>query len=142
MSPAAARFFKIGLTLSILIGMASACALVWAATRAPGVLDEGLPIGNKRLCAYRRGGDFRITTEKIVVEVFLSPPASPAALRQAAAWNEAWGNPQHRLNVPVFSLSLWWPLALSAILSSIWLVRRHRQHNAVGFPVVTVRQAT
>ena len=142
MSPTATRFLNLGVTLSIVIGMASACAAVWAATRAPGVLDEGLPIGNKRLSAYRRGADFRITTEKIMVEVFLSPGATPDALREAAAYNEAWGHPQHWLNVPVFSLSLWWPVALSGVLPGIWFVRRRRQRNAVGFPVVAIRQAT
>src|SRR5688572_9265839 len=116
MSPAATRLFKIGLMVSIVIGIASACAVVWAGTRTPGVLDDGLPIGNKRVSAYRRGPDFRITTEKIVVEIFLSPPATPDAVLRAAAWNAAWGHPQHWLNIPVFSLSLWWPLALSGIL--------------------------
>ena len=141
MSPAATRWFKLGLALSIVIGAASVCAAGWAATRAPGVLDEGLPIGNKRLSAYRRGADLRITTEKIMVEIFLTPGASPEALRQAADYNQAWGRPQHWLNVPVFSLSLWWPIAFSAVLPGIWLVRARRRGGA-GFPVVPVRQAT
>jgi hypothetical protein len=145
MSPTATRFFKLGLALSIIVGMASMCGAVWAVTRSSVTIlsDEGLPIGNRRLSAYRRGADLRITTsEKMTVEVFLSPPASPDAIRKARAWNEAWGHPQHWLNVPAFSLSLWWPLALSGVLPGVWLARRRRRHAVVGFPIVASPRVT
>lgn len=142
MSHVTTRPFKIGLALSVVVGVASVVAAAWAATAAPVMyLDGGVPIGNKQLTGYRQGLDFRVVTYSDL-EVFVFPERSPTAnTRAAAALNAAWGRPRHWLNVPEFSLSLWWPAALSAVLPSIWLLRARKRQPA-GFPVLPGRRAT
>jgi hypothetical protein len=138
MSPAAIRIFKLGLAVSIVVGVAALGAGVWAATRSPFpecLFEDSLPIGDKELVGYRQGADFRISTMTGMPILNAWTPV-PRESR-----DKAWGRPNHWLKVPHFSLSLWWPFTLSCVLPSIWVLRRRRP-SARGFPVAAVRRAT
>src|SRR5688500_9702589 len=131
MSPGAAPIFKVGVVLSILLGVAVVVAAVWS-TRSGFPFDEGLPLGNKELIGYRQGADFRGATRE-GAPILVMWARVPTA-RERAAVDEVWGRPDHWFKVPQFSVSLWWPFAMSCVLPSVWLVRRRRRFTR-GFPV-------
>lgn len=131
---AATRIFHVGVVLSVLLGMLSLVAGVWAAREFRPW--DGLPLGNKELIGYRNGADFRIATIT-PLPIYLTPWHGAAARDRALARiNQRWGRPDHWLNVPDFGLSLWWPFLLSLVLPITWFVRRHGHPVRTGFPVI------
>jgi hypothetical protein len=111
----------IGAVLSVLIGMGSVAAGVWGARdklRFGFPIANGYPLGNKEICAYRRGADFRIRSFEALAIFLLQTEARTAA--QIAAEDAAWGRPNHWLKVPEFDLSLWWVFGGSMVLPGIW----------------------